>query len=228
MFNLDDALADWRRQMAAGGITTPDALEELESHLRDDMDRETRNGVPESRAFETAVQSLGLAPQLKNEFDKVGLGTVLQNSRLKEFLFTLAGIPNLIPTTNMNTSITPLEPRWATYAKAGAFVTPAVVLWFFIGVFVFPKLQQICANAGVAYPSIFDAPAFFVHNGTPIFGAIIAAFALLEWRSGKWAQYRKAAVSLTAFTLNAAVLTLITLMVVLALLVAPALLHQVK
>jgi len=31
MFNLEQSIADWRRQMIAGGIKTPVPLEELES-----------------------------------------------------------------------------------------------------------------------------------------------------------------------------------------------------
>jgi len=37
MFDLDQAISEWRRQMAAGGIKLPDALDELESHLREEV-----------------------------------------------------------------------------------------------------------------------------------------------------------------------------------------------
>ena len=35
MFNLEQAISDWRRQMVACGFDSVDVLQELESHLRD-------------------------------------------------------------------------------------------------------------------------------------------------------------------------------------------------
>jgi len=37
MFNLDEAISEWRKQMLAAGIKTPVPLEELETHLRDNV-----------------------------------------------------------------------------------------------------------------------------------------------------------------------------------------------
>lgn len=70
MFNLDQAITEWRRQMAAGGLRTPAVLDELESHLREDVERQTRVGINEARAFETAVKNIGAAKVLKSEFKK--------------------------------------------------------------------------------------------------------------------------------------------------------------
>ena len=38
MFDLEQAILEWRRQMTAGGIKAPEVLDELESHLHDDVD----------------------------------------------------------------------------------------------------------------------------------------------------------------------------------------------
>ena len=40
MFDLEQSIADWRRQMLAAGIKTPVPLEELESHLREEIERQ--------------------------------------------------------------------------------------------------------------------------------------------------------------------------------------------
>jgi hypothetical protein len=45
MFNLDQAIADWRRQMLAAGIKTPVPLEELEIHLREDVEQQMQSGL---------------------------------------------------------------------------------------------------------------------------------------------------------------------------------------
>jgi hypothetical protein len=70
MFNLDQAIAEWRRQMVAGGIKTPEALKELETHLRDDVEHQIRSGLSVEQAFDSAIQQLGSANKLKGEFAK--------------------------------------------------------------------------------------------------------------------------------------------------------------
>src|SRR4051812_34575579 len=71
MLNLDGRIAEWRKRMAAGGIKTPAVLDELESHLREDVERELRAGRDESAAFETAVKRMGRSDLLKTEFGKI-------------------------------------------------------------------------------------------------------------------------------------------------------------
>ena len=71
MFNLEKSIAEWRRQMIAGGIKSPHVLDELESHLREDVEQRVRSGVPAHRAFEEAVHQIGNADALKLEFAKV-------------------------------------------------------------------------------------------------------------------------------------------------------------
>jgi hypothetical protein len=69
--------------MAAGGIKTSAVLDELESHLREDMERQIRAGRQEESAFAAAVERIGRSDLLKAEFAKVagtkraGLGKVL-------------------------------------------------------------------------------------------------------------------------------------------------------
>ena len=72
MFDLEQSIADWRRQMLAAGIKTPVPLEELESHLREDVERQTKSGLNAQRAFEIAARKIGQAPELKREFKKIG------------------------------------------------------------------------------------------------------------------------------------------------------------
>lgn len=71
MFNLEQAIANWRRQMAAGGIKKPAVLDELESHLREDIERKTALGTDSSAAFKAAVERVGQSSLLNAEFGKV-------------------------------------------------------------------------------------------------------------------------------------------------------------
>lgn len=71
MFNLEQSIAIWRRQMLDGGIKSHDVLDELESHLREDIEKQMREGAPTAQAFATAVERVGRADELKLEFGKI-------------------------------------------------------------------------------------------------------------------------------------------------------------
>lgn len=71
MFDLEQTIAEWRRQMLAAGIKSPVPLEELESHLREKIEQLKQSGADERMAFEKAVQQTGSPRMLKNEFNKV-------------------------------------------------------------------------------------------------------------------------------------------------------------
>jgi hypothetical protein len=86
MFNLDQAITEWRRQMAAAGIKNAEALNELESHLRDDVEQHVRSGLSTQQAFEAATQRIGQASVLKNEFEKVGQAKLPLQRTLKSLL----------------------------------------------------------------------------------------------------------------------------------------------
>ena len=61
MFNLEQAISEWRRQMAVAGVKTTEVLDELESHLREDLEQRMRSGLAAKLAFEAAVQQMGPA-----------------------------------------------------------------------------------------------------------------------------------------------------------------------
>src|ERR1700743_3988821 len=71
MYNLEKEIARWRQRMAAGGINAPAVLDELESHLREEIEQQFFSGAGEQEAFEAAVLRIGQAGRLKCEFAKV-------------------------------------------------------------------------------------------------------------------------------------------------------------
>jgi len=72
MFNLNQAIAGWRRQMLDAGVKASEVLNELESHLREDVERQMHSGESMEKAFEVAVRRVGEANALKAEFAKTG------------------------------------------------------------------------------------------------------------------------------------------------------------
>ena len=49
MFDLEQSIGKWRRQMLAAGIKTPVPLEELEIHLREEIERQIKSGLNEQK-----------------------------------------------------------------------------------------------------------------------------------------------------------------------------------
>jgi hypothetical protein len=86
MLNLEQSIAEWRRQMLAAGIKTPVPMEELEMHLREDVEQQIRAGLSVEQAFEAAVQEIGRPTMLKNEFRKV------ERTIMKRIMMILLGI----------------------------------------------------------------------------------------------------------------------------------------
>jgi hypothetical protein len=70
MFNLEPSIAEWRRQMLAAGIKAPVPLDELETHLREEFERQIQSGKSAPEAFRIAMGKIGQAPVLKKEFQK--------------------------------------------------------------------------------------------------------------------------------------------------------------
>jgi hypothetical protein len=86
MFDLQKSIAEWRRQMLAAGIPTPVPLEELESHLREDIAQQMQLGLSAQQAFGIAMEKIGQAPELKREFKKISAPMEMQK------IIKLAGV----------------------------------------------------------------------------------------------------------------------------------------
>jgi hypothetical protein len=103
MFDLEKSIADWRRQMLAAGINTPVPLEELEIHLREDIERQMASGRNSRQAFENSVQRIGHADELKGEFKKIGGTTCV----LPQWSLFWTGVVGLVLTLIMSGIVTP-------------------------------------------------------------------------------------------------------------------------
>jgi hypothetical protein len=224
MFDLEQSIAQWRRRMLAAGIKSPVPLEELENHLRDDVENLMRSGVGAREAFEAGVRQIGHTGALQTEFAKVG-GTAYE--RWKQWICAAARIPQYQLAMNMNTPPQSLEPRWATYLKTAAFLFPALLLWIASLFLVVPKLKEICAGSHTPIPTLIltalNLSDLFRDNRIKDTLAVVLALGLLEWRSRWWARRRRLVFGVAAFLLNSIVLLVIFAMLVLALIAGPRL-----
>jgi hypothetical protein len=98
MFNLEQSIAEWRRQMRAAGVKNRSVVDELESHLREDVERQKQAGFTGEEAFQAAVERIGQPGSLKREFGKIG-------GRKWALLLKLKGmlVEALAPSPSLNT-----------------------------------------------------------------------------------------------------------------------------
>ena len=96
-------------QMLAAGIKTPEPLEELESHLCADIERQLEAGISAAEAFQVAVQRIGVGTALRVEFDK-------NNERkiMKHILIISAGVLGVL------VGMALVLPAVAQYRQTGA------------------------------------------------------------------------------------------------------------
>jgi hypothetical protein len=71
MFNIDTAVSEWRARMLAAGVRNVTDLDELTEHLRSDVEEQLRSGADAEFAFASAVERIGAASKVREEFSKV-------------------------------------------------------------------------------------------------------------------------------------------------------------
>ena len=71
MHELEKQIAKWRQTMAGAAGQRQELLDELETHLREEIERLLRSGVAEGDAFPLAVANLGTPSALAGEYAKV-------------------------------------------------------------------------------------------------------------------------------------------------------------
>jgi hypothetical protein len=119
MFDLENSIKAWRQQMLAKGIGSPVPLEELESHLREDIERRVRSGLTEPEAFDLTVQQFGRAESIKAEFEKIGATSMKE--RMKKIIIIGNGIGGVL------IGLALVMPAVAQYRQEGAMTTESVV-----------------------------------------------------------------------------------------------------
>src|SRR4051794_12071260 len=89
MPDLESQIASWRSDMRASGIKSSETLDELEDHLRDDIERRMKLGAESQRAFEMGAESIGKPRSLRSEFQKLKLFETMSSSTHRRLQHTL-------------------------------------------------------------------------------------------------------------------------------------------
>ena len=88
MFQLDQTIQQWRADMTQNQNVTPENIDELEGHLRDEIETLMVTGLSAEESFMVSSLRLGGRDQIAGEFAKVNKGLVWR----KRSLWMLGGI----------------------------------------------------------------------------------------------------------------------------------------
>jgi hypothetical protein len=126
MFDLEHEVAKWRREMEATGLA-PEILNELEEHLREDVERYVR-GISVPEAFQNALRRMGKPHALKDEFDLIsqpGVMRTLRRHKWKVLLCSAAGLLAAIGLSILRPAHFQSETKlFVRYAGATANISP--------------------------------------------------------------------------------------------------------
>lgn len=78
-FNLEQNIATWRQFVLRRSVITADDADELESHLRDQIDALTHSGLHHDEAFLIATKRIGNLEAVSKEFAEVHTGRLWRN-----------------------------------------------------------------------------------------------------------------------------------------------------
>jgi hypothetical protein len=114
MFDLEKAIAEWRRRMLTAGVESPVPLEELENHLREDVEQQIRSGSDQQAAFACAVEGIGAGSELAREFGRCpsSNNNLMKIMKQKLIYATVA---------------------FVLVAVGAAFIMPAIAKWQHVG-----------------------------------------------------------------------------------------------
>ena len=86
MFDLETAIATWRHSLSYRRTILKEDLDELERHVRDEVDYGLSKGFSEEKAFRLAMAHMGSNPSIDKEYQKIFWGKLRKRRALKEEL----------------------------------------------------------------------------------------------------------------------------------------------
>ncbi len=97
MFDLEKAIAAWRRSLECNRTFRREDVDELEQHVRDQVVGLMRYGVPEEEAFRRAMEEMGDYGSVEDEYQKVYWGKIgRRQERMNELRWRLSMLTNYL------------------------------------------------------------------------------------------------------------------------------------
>lgn len=135
MFDLNQNIENWRRELRGNPSMSQEDVDELVSHLQDEIENLTGRGLSEEEAFWVARRRLGDASALSVEFSKVNRAAIWRQ-RLLWLLtgyFLLTMVPQLVKLLTLPLYLLDLTGGFVTIHIMG---TPVPIAFLVLGLLV--------------------------------------------------------------------------------------------
>jgi hypothetical protein len=184
MFDLEHAIAEWRRNLFLAGIKDPAVLDELENHLRERV-ASLCVGLTEPEAFQAAVAQLGDAKNLKREFAKSRRWFPRDNPielTLVAGCFIFMGLDAIGTFARLFSMEWYLTGPGLMFSYFGLYALEGLLLFVGLGLLRRVNFCRWCALIAVALNSVLYiyalmflllSPAIYSHGYFPMFGMMI-------------------------------------------------------
>ncbi|HUU04671.1 MAG TPA: ABC transporter permease [Patescibacteria group bacterium] len=96
MFDLKEAINDWKRSLRKLESFEDGAIAELESHLLDEFDKQRQNGLAEEEAFSAAIKKIGRPEDVGGEYFKESRRSLLASPSWQKSRFSPALLLNYL------------------------------------------------------------------------------------------------------------------------------------
>ena len=167
MFDLEKTITAWREQMLTAGIKSPLPLQELEIHLREEIERQVKSGVNSRRAFEIATAKVGPPLELKTEFNKIAEPLEMRLVKLVGIACGVVGSLFLLWTVYVSLFIR--EANWGSRTFGLLALAATILSWRHSGRFL-PAIRcpEVRAAAGlVSCGAGVGGTLLFIGQGLP-------------------------------------------------------------
>ena len=184
MHNLEQLVAEWRKTMMAARAVSHETLDELENHLRENVEQLLRSGMTEPEAFEHAVAQLGGARMIASEFRKLDQSTWLP-------VKLVIGFGLMLAVATMIFVIARLDAGRMNFLLAGHVfaVTLGYGTTFLVGALGICFVAQRCLSDFSPFRMRFLTRVTFflgcVAAGLTAVGIILA----MVWAKAEWGRY---------------------------------------
>ncbi|MCE7993269.1 MAG: hypothetical protein HEP71_14885 [Roseivirga sp.] len=137
-FDLISVISDWRSDLASSGSLTKEDLDELESHMLDEMDQLTRHPLSQKEAFLVARERIGSRSDLSQPYIQSKSPWTIFMSRSNLYLQALLALIIISLTTRivefvviLTVASFELPMIWGSYLYAGLLTV--LLLAIFVG-----------------------------------------------------------------------------------------------
>jgi hypothetical protein len=182
MFDLNKAINSWRMNLSEKQTCAKSDIDEMETHLREEIESLTASKLSEQEAFLVATHRLGDPDTLADEFAKVNT-SILWRRRL---FWMVAGILSYIAAAYITRSASTCFVVMAWFAGFNGYSLGIVdvvsqVVFFLAVIFVFYRIVRRRDTQGELFCKVADNPwgKFLLFAGVVVIIAVMLAARIL-------------------------------------------------